>query len=124
MFELSVRVEFAAAHRLEGYPGDCARPHGHNWIAEVFARSKGLDSIGIAIDFRDLKKAVNEIVSAWDHRDLNLVSDFEGSNPSAERLAQVLYEKLDQQFQGAATWIDRVTIWENARSAATYLGRM
>src|SRR5438309_8585297 len=43
VFELRVKVEFPAAHHLDGYPGDCARPHGHNWGIEVFARSRKLD---------------------------------------------------------------------------------
>jgi 6-pyruvoyltetrahydropterin/6-carboxytetrahydropterin synthase len=64
-------MDFPAAHHLTGYPGDCARPHGHNWGVEVFARSKGLDELGMAIDFRDLKSAVKEIIAGWDHQDLN-----------------------------------------------------
>lgn len=125
MFELRVQVDFAAAHHLTGYPGDCARPHGHNWVLEVFARSKQLDSIGMAVDFRTLKTAARELVAPWDHQDLNTLEDFKSLPTSAEQLAQLAYERLSQVFaspsgQEALTWIDRVTIWENPRCSATY----
>ncbi len=120
MYELRVRVDFAAAHRLEGYPGDCARPHGHNFGVEVFARSKRLDPIGMAIDFRALKGAAKELVAPWDHQDLNTLPDFEVINPSAEAIAQLSYQRLSALIDGEHTWVERVTVWENERCSATY----
>ncbi len=124
MFELRVSHEFPAAHHLKGYPGDCARPHGHNWTVEVFARSSGLDSLGMAVDFRSLKGAIKEIAQAWDHQDLNTLPDFSDVNPSAEQIAKKAFDKLTTLFgpgpKSQGTWIDRVTIWENARCSATY----
>jgi 6-pyruvoyltetrahydropterin/6-carboxytetrahydropterin synthase len=46
IFEVYVQTHFSAAHRLEGYPGDCSRTHGHNWIIEVFVRCSALNDIG------------------------------------------------------------------------------
>ena len=120
VFELRVKVEFPAAHHLEGYPGDCARPHGHNWGLEVFARSTQLDSIGLAIDFKNLKGAARELVAPWDHQDLNTLSDFKTINPSAEQIARMSYERLSKAINNAHTWIEKVTIWENERSSASY----
>ncbi len=122
MFELRVEVEFAAAHHLEGYPGDCQRPHGHNFVVEVYARSKGLDSLGIAIDFKKLKGAAKELIAPWDHQDLNTLADFQTINPSAEAIARMAYERLSAQINTPQTWIERITVWENARCSATYLG--
>ena len=34
-YTLKVLSEFAAAHSLRDYPGDCKRLHGHNWKVEV-----------------------------------------------------------------------------------------
>jgi 6-pyruvoyltetrahydropterin/6-carboxytetrahydropterin synthase len=122
MFELRVKVDFPAAHHLTGYPGDCARPHGHNWGLEVFARSIKLDSIGMAMDFRTLKTAARELVAPWDHQDLNTLEDFQTVNPSAEAIARLAYERLAALIDGEETWVDRVTIWENERCSATYFG--
>lgn len=114
-------MDFPAAHHLEGYPGDCARVHGHNWGVEVFAKSRTLDSIGIAVDFRTLKVALQEVISPWDHQDLNTLPDFQQTPPTAECIAKLVYEKLQRHFpKTGSTWIDRVTIWENERYSATY----
>ncbi len=120
MFELRVKLEFAAAHHLEGYPGDCARPHGHNWGVEVFARSRRLDSIGMAMDFRKLKSAVKELIAPWDHQDLNTLADFRERPSSAESIAQLSFERLSTQVNTPETWIEKVTIWENERCSASY----
>ncbi len=120
MFELRVKVDFAAAHHLEGYAGDCARVHGHNWSLEVFARSRELDEIGLAIDFRELKNATKELIAPWDHQDLNTLEDFKNTNPSAEQIAKLAYDKLCQWMKGRNIWVHRVTVWENDRCSATY----
>lgn len=125
MYELRVKVEFPAAHHLDGYPGDCARPHGHNWGIEVFARSRKLDSIGLAMDFRTLKGATKELVSAWDHQDLNTLKDFQGINPSAEQIAKLSFDRLSavvnsKDPSGNETCIFKVTVWENDRCSASY----
>ncbi len=120
MFELRVKTDFAAAHHLEGYPGDCARPHGHNWGVEVFARSRGLDRIGMAIDFRRLKSAVKEVIAPWDHQDLNTLPDFQTLPSSAENISKLLFDRLSAQINTPDTWIEKVTIWENERCSASY----
>ncbi|HUP58133.1 MAG TPA: 6-carboxytetrahydropterin synthase [Bdellovibrionota bacterium] len=120
MFELRVRAGFSAAHHLPGYPGDCARPHGHNYEVEVFARSRRLDSVGMAIDFRALKGAVKELIAPWDHRDLNELPDFQKLPTSAEQLAKLAYERLSKELDSPDTWVDRVTVWEGEGASATY----
>lgn len=120
VYELRVKLEFSAAHHLDGYPGDCARPHGHNFEVEVFARSRRLDSIGMALDFRALKGAARELIDAWDHQDLNALPDFRSINPSAENIARLTHDRLAAILNSTETWIDRVTVWENAQCSATY----
>ena len=56
MFELKIVTDFASAHSLRNYPGDCARLHSLNWQMEVSLCSKVLDNNRFAIDFREIKK--------------------------------------------------------------------
>lgn len=120
-YELRIEVEFPAAHHLEGYPGDCARPHGHNFVVEIFARSLKTDSLGMAMDFRDLKRAAKELIAGWDHQDLNTLPDFKNTPPTAEQIARIAYEKLRSVLsQREGTSLSKVTVWENARCAASY----
>ena len=43
MFVLKIVTDFASAHSLRDYPGDCSRLHGHNWQVEVMVSSQVLD---------------------------------------------------------------------------------
>ncbi len=121
MFELKVKCGFAAAHHIEGYPGDCVRNHGHNWVIEVEASSQELDHLGLAIDFRDLKRGLREVIARWDHQDLNTLPDFVNRNPTAEVIAQTCYERLQPLFTDRKTGLKRVTVWENDSCAASYI---
>ena len=124
VFSVKVRAEFAAAHHIRGYDGECARPHGHNFKVEVEATSPGLNKIGIALDFKDLKKMVKGLIERFDHQDLNTVAPFTDVNPTAETLAQHFFEELEQQIAvnpaTATLTLKTVTIWENDRSAASF----
>ncbi len=121
MYELSVEVDFAAAHHLVGYPGDCARVHGHNWVIVVIARAKSLDSIGMAYDFRKLKNAAKELIAPWDHQDLNQLPDFKNMNSSAEQIAKLSFDRLSDRLNSETLRVHKVTVWENARCSASFI---
>lgn len=124
IFSVRVRAEFAAAHHIRGYEGECARVHGHNFKVEVEARAPGLNKIGICFDFKDLKKMLKILIERFDHQDLNTVAPFTDINPTAETLCQFFYGELEREMAAnpatANLTLQSVTIWENDRSAATY----
>ena len=35
MYTISVTTNFSAAHKLNGYQGNCERIHGHNWTVKA-----------------------------------------------------------------------------------------
>ncbi len=119
-----VCLEFCAAHHIRGYDGDCSRPHGHNFKVEVEATVPTLNKIGIALDFKDLKKMTKTLIDRFDHQDLNTIEPFTDVNPTAETLAQYFFEELERQvIANPATsnmTLKRISVWENDRSAATY----
>ena len=47
-------------------------------------------------------------------------ADFRSINPSAENIARLTYDRLAAILNSTETWIDRVTVWENAQCSATY----
>ena len=102
VFNVYVKTHFSAAHFLKGYPGDCARLHGHNWMVEVFVKCNRLDEIGIGIDFRDVKQAVKEVIEGFDHSNLNELSAFKHVNPSSENIAKFLYMELCEKLNSYA----------------------
>ena len=122
MYKLRVEGAFEAAHRLNDYQGKCANLHGHNWVVEVELWGTELNEIGILIDFKDAKRALNEVLYEFDHRYLNELAPFNaGVNPTAENIARIIYERLliHSSLQGKAK-LKAVTVLESPKSSVTY----
>ncbi len=121
MYELTVKSEFEAAHRIENYPGKCVRLHGHNWIVEALAQGTELNELGILIDFKILKAELNKILEALDHQYLNELEMFAKKNPTAENLAKEIFDRLSQSeiFTGS-TKLKAVKVHESPKSCVTY----
>ncbi|HMM20508.1 MAG TPA: 6-carboxytetrahydropterin synthase QueD [Selenomonadales bacterium] len=122
MYELTTIVDFEAAHRLPDYPGKCSRLHGHNWKVEVTVAGDQLDRLGMLIDFRDLKQALNGIIGTLDHYYLNEIEPFCRINPTAENIARYIYEKLASSLASVSEGVTvrAVKVWESPHSAAVY----
>jgi 6-pyruvoyltetrahydropterin/6-carboxytetrahydropterin synthase len=120
VFEIYVQTHFSAAHALNGYPGDCARVHGHNWIIDVFVRCKKLDDIGIGIDFRDIKKSVKNVLKSLDHFNLNDLPAFQNMNPTSENIARFLYRELGLQLNSDTVTVSKVKVSETPGAGAFY----
>ena len=63
MYEISVERHFDAAHFLRGYKGKCEALHGHRYRVVARVRATALDDIGLAYDFTELKRHLNDILS-------------------------------------------------------------
>ncbi|OQX19520.1 MAG: 6-carboxytetrahydropterin synthase QueD [Desulfobulbaceae bacterium A2] len=122
MFDIFITTHFAGAHHLRDYPGDCERPHGHNWLIEVRVRAETLDSLGMGIDFKELKRRVKAVVDELDHRDLNEHPAFQGRNPSSEHIAVYLFQSLREDLQHERYRLHAVTVRETDSSGVTYYG--
>jgi 6-pyruvoyltetrahydropterin/6-carboxytetrahydropterin synthase len=120
MFEVEVTAGFSAAHRLRDYNGKCERLHGHNYKVQVAARSAAPTSGGMVIDFGDLKKSLNTVLSTLDHRYLNDIKPFDETEPSAENLAAFIFEQMEVQMGDDALMLCSVSVWESDTSRATY----
>ena len=118
MFEVSTEVNFAAAHHLREYCGACENVHGHNWLVRASVRSENLNPIGLAIDFKDLKIHLKEVLEKLDHNDLNTVFTEELGNPSSENIAKYIYTELSKLIKNAQVY--RVDVWETPGNCASY----
>ena len=116
MFEVKVETNFSSAHHLLNYKGKCENMHGHNWKVEVTASGNELDESNILIDFKVLKKIVNEIMEYLDHKDLNELDEFKNESPSSEFIAKFIYNKAKERI----SQISRVDVWETPTSRASY----
>lgn len=120
MFEVSIQTSFSAAHKLRNYKGNCEALHGHNWKVEVTVEALTLDDIGLALDFKELKKKTNLIVSQFDHTCLNDLPAFQEINPSSEHVARFLFHELKKKFSDPPVRLKKVSVWESENSWVTY----
>ena len=120
LYTLKIVTDFASAHTLRDYPGDCSRMHGHNWKVEVEVKARQLDAVGMGVDFKEIKQATRDITGRLDHRYLNELEPFKILNPTAENIAAYLYKELGKQLNDQAVQVSAVTIWETERACVRY----
>ncbi|MCR5439366.1 MAG: 6-carboxytetrahydropterin synthase QueD [Selenomonas sp.] len=122
MYTLKIEGAFEAAHHVAGYPGKCARLHGHNWVVEAVVKGKELDELGMLIDFKVMKKELADVLERFDHRYLNELKPFaDGVNPTAENLARIIFEELAcrKVFERDSV-LYAITVFESPKSSVTY----
>ena len=120
LYTLKVVSDFASAHSLRDYPGDCRKLHGHNWKLEVEATATELDELGMAIDFKDLKRLVRKVTDELDHSYLNEIAPFDTINPTAENMAAHIFHRLGDELDNPRVRISAVTLWETERACVRY----
>jgi 6-pyruvoyltetrahydropterin/6-carboxytetrahydropterin synthase len=120
MFEISVEHSFAAGHALRGYKGKCENVHGHNYKVAVTVAGDRLNSVGLLMDFVELRKTIKGLVERLDHRFLNDLPPFDQLNPSAENLAKYFYEAIAPRAQAEGVRVQSVTVWETDTTSAAY----
>ena len=109
------RFEFEAAHRLPNHPGKCRELHGHSYALAVSVERAVDPASGLAIDFADLGRIVEEIVvDKLDHRYVNDLIE----NPTAERMAVWIWQRLAPALDG----LREIELHETSRCSVVYRG--
>lgn len=121
MYEVMVRKTFSAAHTVT-IDGVREPLHGHNFAVEITLSSRELDDEGLVIDFRKIKRWLEEILREFDHTYLNDLPRFKNVTPTAERLARCIHDHIEAQMESTQYTIERVTVWESESACATYRG--
>jgi len=119
MYELGVKRKFSAAHQLRGYRGKCEALHGHTFMVEVRVRAEGLNEIGLAMDFKEIKSVIDRILDRYDHALLNNVPPFDEINPSSENLARTIHDLVKNELAEGVS-VSGVTVWESEDAWASY----
>jgi len=121
LFCLSVETRFWASHRLKLADGSKEPAHQHNWVVIADVRTDDLDSMGLVMDFRDLKAALESVVSEFDNQQLDRLDYFARNNCSAENVAKYVYDKLEPQLPDAVR-LDCVSVGEEIGCWAKFFG--
>jgi 6-pyruvoyltetrahydropterin/6-carboxytetrahydropterin synthase len=132
---LTRKAEFSAAHYYwnEAWSaeenarvfGKCANRngHGHNYTLEVTVAGAVDPVTGFVVDLKELKDTMErEVVSAYDHRHLNLeVPEFKTAIPTTENIAVAVWKRLLGKIPGKAR-LYRVRVYEMPDLFADYFG--
>jgi 6-pyruvoyltetrahydropterin/6-carboxytetrahydropterin synthase len=123
MYEVTVEAGFSSGHYLRNYCGKCENPHGHNYKVKVTLSGERLDSTGLLVDFKDLKKVMQPVLEYLDHQMINDLAPFTTVNPSAENLARYFFEETAKQMRSITDGrvdVKSCTVFETDTSSATY----
>ena len=102
---------FSAAHKLPHYDGPCHTLHGHTWKT-VFLIEGAPQKNGMVCDFKIIKKLLDENLP--DHQFLNDLVE----NPTAENLAQYLFDKIGAKLAAQNLTLISLEVWESDNAAA------
>ncbi|MEM7356482.1 MAG: 6-carboxytetrahydropterin synthase QueD [Acidobacteriota bacterium] len=109
---------FEAAHFLPKTPEGhkCRRMHGHSFYVEVHVTGEVDAETGWVMDFADLKRAIEPIEQALDHR---LLNDIEGlENPTSESIARWIWVRIEPAMPG----LSKVVVRETCNTGCIYRG--
>lgn len=113
---------WSASHVLAGLPAghQCGRLHGHNYVARVTLEADSIDTTGFVLDYGLLKPFGAWIDDHLDHRHLNDVPAVAGVNPTAEHLAEILLDVLEQRVLLPPGARARVAVSETPKTWAEF----
>ena len=131
---VSRKAHFNAAHKLfrpdwndtknKEVFGKCANEnyHGHNYELIVSLTGEINQETGYVYDLGKLKNIIKaEVEEYLDHKNLNLdIDDFKSSNPSAENIAVLIYNRLIPHFD--VNYKLKITLYETPRNFVEYSG--
>ena len=98
---------FSAAHAIV-IAGEREPVHGHDWRVVVSVGADALDRDGLVCDFHALEAMLDAVLEPMRNRSLNEVPPFDRVNPTAERVAEHIGDRM---LAGAGeAWGGRVRV--------------
>ena len=119
------KEEWSEARNLEVF-GKCSNPnwHGHNYELYVTVKGRPDPETGLVMDLKALSRIIRaRVTDKLDHKNMNLDVDFmKDRMPSAEVLAQAIWEELDGPVRERGGQLHSVRLQETENNFVEYLG--
>ncbi len=121
VYSTTVRADFVAQHYLTvPNPGPEGEPHSHHFELELTFRGPELNRHDYLVDIDDADAALSSLAERYRDTLLNDLPEFEGDNPSVERFARVVFERVTEAVTDDTVTELTVTVWEDDTAAASY----
>jgi 6-pyruvoyltetrahydropterin/6-carboxytetrahydropterin synthase len=121
VYTTTVRTDFVAQHYLTvPDPGPEGEPHSHHYEVELTFRGPELNEYDYIVDIDDAEAALSELAGRYRDAMLNDLPEFEGYNPSVERFARVVFDRVTDAVTDDTVTELGVTVWEDSEASAGY----
>ena len=121
MYSVTVVRPLIAQHFLTvPNPGPEGDLHSHHFRIELELAGEELNEYDYLVDIDEVNAALDAIEARYADETLNDLPEFEGYNPSVERFARVVHERVAGEV--TTDGVDRltVTMWEDDVANAAY----
>lgn len=113
LFDVAGEFTFRATHHLRTYRGNVEEPHEHIFRAKVLLGTSGTDEDGIAFDFLEFERILDEVKAEFHEKNLNEHQLFLEFNPTAEYLATAIAQLVKNQLpENPKVHSIQVELWE------------
>jgi len=120
-FSVGILRDFVAQHFLIG--GDWGRenqPHSHHYRFEAIFEGPSLDRHGYLLDIAEVEPRLDGIVERYRDRMLNELPEFAGENPSLDRFARIIAERIVTDLPAGSVDAITLKLWESETAFATF----
>ena len=122
---LMVERSFVAQHFLTvPDPGPEGVPHSHQFTLELRFAGPELDEYGYLVDIDRVKAVLDDIEARYCDTLLNDLPAFEGLNPSVERFAAVIGDRVADALENPTPTRLTVRLWEDEEAWASHSRRL
>ncbi|MCL2294225.1 MAG: 6-carboxytetrahydropterin synthase QueD [Spirochaetes bacterium] len=122
MYTIRTEDSFAAAHYIRDFHGKCENLHGHNYKVRIYCSGEKLGKGYMLIDFGILKKMLKNVLEELDHKNLNELPYFAQKEPSAEVIAEFIFNKMSERLRehSDTASLSRVDVFETDKNLAIF----
>jgi 6-pyruvoyltetrahydropterin/6-carboxytetrahydropterin synthase len=121
MYSVTVVSDFVAQHFLTvPDAGPEGVPHSHHFELELAFQGPDLNEYEYLVDIDDVHRALDAIEDRYADELLNDLPEFAEANPSVERFARVVWERVTDVVTDETVSTLTVTVWEDETAAAAY----